>query len=381
MRIRDATITKQTQHATQALLCVSRCRSAGKSNLFTAFFLEEVRYGITEVALQHARKTVISMNTFSLDCLDDSECLKRFRFTKKDMARLIALLPWSDERNITKRRRYRTTSVLSICILTRRLATANRWWDLECEFFVTTPRMNEIFYEALEYVYDTLGGLLSTYRDAFIQSRATEYAQAIHDAGAPLESCVGFIDGTNIFIARPTGRAQRATYSGHKRRNCVKLQALSLPDGLIFHLFGPEEGRRHDMTLFRHSGIEADLARSLVVGGRQFYIYGDPAYVLRPYLQIGFRGSTLTDEEKEFNKQMSAVRVSVEWAFKDIKKYFTHVDTPRKLALKSTPAGLWYYVSTLMWNFRACCYGSQSATFFACKAPTLEEYIGALLDN
>jgi len=88
MRIRDATITKQTQHATQALLCVSRCRSAGKSNLFTAFFLEEVRYGITEVALQHARKTVISMNTFSLDCLDDSECLKRFRFTKKDMARL-----------------------------------------------------------------------------------------------------------------------------------------------------------------------------------------------------------------------------------------------------------------------------------------------------
>jgi DDE superfamily endonuclease len=72
-----------------------------------------------------------------------------------------------------------------------------------------------------------------------VESRARDYANALFDKGSPLNSVVGFIDGTAIEIARPSGARQRAAYSGHTRRNCQKFQAVSAPDGLILHLFGP----------------------------------------------------------------------------------------------------------------------------------------------
>jgi nuclease HARBI1 len=117
-----------------------------------------------------------------------------------------------------------------------------------------------------------------------IASRAGLYSRSIRLAGAPLENCIGFIDGTFIQIGRPKGASQHANYSGHKRINCIKFQAVAGPDGMVLNRFGPVEGRRHDMYLFMHSGIEDDLQRALVVGGRQYYIYGDSAYVIRPFI-------------------------------------------------------------------------------------------------
>ena len=172
---------------------------------------------------------------------------------------------------------------------------------------------------------------------------------------------------------------QRATYSGHKRRNGIKFQSMSLPDGIIHHLFGPLESRRHDMTLFRDSQIESALQRSLMIDGRQFYIYGDSAYVLRPFLQIAFQGAALTEEQCQFNTEMNRLRTSVEWGFKDIKKYFTHVDFTRKNIISNTPVGLHYIIAGLLWNFRACLYSSQTSQFFDCKAPSLEEYLFAFV--
>ena len=41
-----------------------------------------------------------------------------------------------------------------------------------------------------------------------------------------------------------------------------------------------------------------------------------PAYPHRPYLQASFRAAIrLTEEQTEFNRAMSAVRVSVGWVF------------------------------------------------------------------
>ena len=49
------------------------------------------------------------------------------------------------------------------------------------------------------------------------------FANAIHDKGAPLDQCWGFIDGTARPIARPIHN-QRIMYSGHKRIHCLKFQ-------------------------------------------------------------------------------------------------------------------------------------------------------------
>ena len=49
------------------------------------------------------------------------------------------------------------------------------------------------------------------------------FAAAIQAKGAPLDQCIGFIDGTVHPIARPTVN-QRIMYSGHKRVHCIKFQ-------------------------------------------------------------------------------------------------------------------------------------------------------------
>ena len=55
-------------------------------------------------------------------------------------------------------------------------------------------------------------------------------------------------------------------------------------------------------------------------------VYGEPAYPLRVHVQTPFRNHPLTDEMIVYNKSMSSVRVSVEWLFGEIVKYFKFVD-------------------------------------------------------
>ena len=83
-------------------------------------------------------------------------------------------------------------------------------------------------------------------------------------------------------------------YFGHKRMHCLVYQTITTPDGLILHMYGPEEGRRHDLTHLRNCGTENISQDCLVVGNRQYSIYGDAAYVLRPWLQTAFPTVTAT---------------------------------------------------------------------------------------
>jgi DDE superfamily endonuclease len=91
-------------------------------------------------------------------------------------------------------------------------------------------------------------------------------------------------------MARPGRRRsyQRAYYSGHKRFHCFSYQTITLPDGLIFSVYGPEDGGRHDMTLYSNSNMDEKLSNSLLVDDVQYCIYGDPACMLRSHLQVEF---------------------------------------------------------------------------------------------
>jgi DDE superfamily endonuclease len=56
---------------------------------------------------------------------------------------------------------------------------------------------------------------------------------------------------------------QRATYSGHKNRPGLKQQVITTPDGMLFHIVGPHEGRRHDIHLYAESGLDNILGENL----------------------------------------------------------------------------------------------------------------------
>ena len=109
--------------------------------------------------------------------------------------------------------------------------------------------------------------------------------------------------------------------------------------------------------------------------GVQYCFYGDPAYCFRPYLQVGFQGSNLTEYRIQFNSSVSNVRIAVEWNFRDIKMYFTHIYLPRKLKMGVTPASLWYVCFAIFWNFRICMYGIQTAEYFDYESMSIEEYL------
>lgn len=86
---------------------------------------------------------------------------------------------------------------------------------------------------------------------------------------------------------------------------CLVYKTLSTPKGLIFSLFGHEEGQRHHLTLYHNSGWYEILSQSLFINGEWFYIFGDKAYLHRPWLQRLFIVVKSNSIDGNFNKCIS----------------------------------------------------------------------------
>ena len=125
----------------------------------------------------------------------------------------------------------------------------------------------------LSFMYNRWNRLLTSFEQDWLASaKLQQYAKAIHDRGAPLDNCFGFVDGTIQRVSRP-GQNQRALYNGHKRVHAIKFQAVSAPIGLCINLFGPVEGRRHDSGMLADSGLLTLLERFVVTpDGKQLCI-------------------------------------------------------------------------------------------------------------
>ena len=140
-----------------------------------------------------------------------------------------------------------------------------------------------------------------------------------------LENCFEFVDGTVRRIAQPKYN-QRVMYNGHKRVHAIKFQSVVIPNGLIGNLAGPFEGKRHGSTMLHESGLLTSLEQVAFFNNYPLCLYGDPAYPLGVHLQTPFRNVEITSEMQEFNREMSRVRVSVEWMFGNITNYSSFVD-------------------------------------------------------
>jgi DDE superfamily endonuclease len=165
-------------------------------------------------------------------------------------------------------------------------------------------------------------------------------------------------------------------YNGHKRCHGIKFRTVATPDGLVFHVFGPEEGRRNDSKLCRKSNMIAVLAQSLVVNDRQLCLVADSAYTFRPWLQTMFPATNnANDEIQAFNKALSGARVAVEWSYKDIRQTWTSLDFKRKLKQNKSPIGFLLIVGCLLWNLKVVLgHGCQTREHFDSQPPTWSQY-------
>ena len=314
---------------------------------------------------------------FDLENMHEDECKAEFTFEKENLHDLVDALQLEEEQIMYNRLKIDT--IEAVCVLLKRLNYPCRYSDMVPRFARPVAEMCVINNHKMNLLFDQWGFLLTNFNHHLLSLQSLErYANAVHARGAPLSNCWGFVDGTVRPISRP-GRDQRVVYNGHKRVHVIKFQSVATPDGMVALLHGPYEGKRHDSGIFRESGLLQDLEHySVSPDGHVMCIYGDPAYPLRQQLQAPFKNAVFREEQQLWNKSMSSVRVSVEWLFGDIIKYFKFLDFKKNLKVQLSAVGKMYIVGTILQNSRNCLYGSTTSSFFDLDPPNLGNYFTRL---
>jgi DDE superfamily endonuclease len=115
---------------------------------------------------------------------------------------------------------------------------------------------------------------------------------------------------------------QRTTYSGYKRLLGLKWQVIATRWYVISHIW-PVRRTSPRCASVRRVWPGRILREKLLIDEVPHYRFGDSEYTLHPYLVTRFGGTNLDANELLFNKRISKAMVSVESAFKDIKKQFS----------------------------------------------------------
>lgn len=271
------------------------------------------------------------------------------------------------------RSRVKFTREEGLFLLCTRFAWPTRLKTMEFLFGYGASSISEAVNWVLYFIDNHWNFLLNDFTSGHLSTtRLLEFAKKVRAKGAPLDCCWGFIDCTIRQICRPK-KWQQDCYNGYKHLHALKYSAVKCPDGLIYHVFGPYEGRRNDNALLRESEL---LARRREFAP-SFYLYGDPAYPLSSVLISPFSHLTgeLSESQKIFNKRMSSCREAVEWGFADVVRLWTSLDFKSTQRVFTSPVGCQYRVAVILTNIHICLYGSETSLYFNCSPPTLSQYL------
>jgi hypothetical protein len=165
-----------------------------------------------------------------LNSISEHECISYFRFSRQHIHLLVSKLEFPDV--IIMHQRDRVMAVEAFCLLLRRLAYPNRWFDLKDNFGCHASSLSRIMNYVLNFLLLRLNQSLIYY--PLTPERLQQYAAAFHARGVPNGvSLWSVIDTKKVAVCKPDEN-QRALYSGHKRIHCLKYQTLEAPDGLFF---------------------------------------------------------------------------------------------------------------------------------------------------
>jgi nuclease HARBI1 len=148
---------------------------------------------------------------------------------------------------------------------------------------------------------------------------------------------------------------------------------------MIGHLYGPISCKRHDAYLLRRSELHDKLSIVLAAFPIDYLCYGDAAYPVQRYIKRGVKRVRNPGEADVVNVannlKMSKVRECVEWGFGKIVNMWAFLDFKKNLQIHSSPVATYYTVMANVTNCHTCLYGGQTASFFECIPPTIEEYL------
>ena len=153
------------------------------------------------------------------------------------------------------------------------------------------------------------------------------------------------VDGTHILRYRPDDKIQRkASYSGKKKQFTYNVQVITNCAGLILNISEAVDGSTHDYALFKKHLAEAgawllELAGTCGAEGKRMKVTSDLGYqgIKKDYPQFDHEQGAkrprkdnpdyeskhggLSEAQTKRNREISRIRIPVEWAMGDMKRY------------------------------------------------------------
>jgi hypothetical protein len=318
---------------------------------------------------------------------DDATCVSEFRFRKQDLVELAALL-WpkfkqhldGDKGTIRCLNRYVCHYETGLLIILYCLSRPRRLRpDMEQFFGMRLTHLSSVIATFMTAMHDIA---VPYFTNPFVwHERMPYYAALVQTKSNNACSNVwGFIDGTLRKTCRPS-LFQKLAYSGHKRSHGIKFQSVVAPDGFIVDLFGPIPGSRHDSFMLGQSELLHKLRELMPEGSPLYSLYGDPAYPQSAYIFGAHRNAQAGSPEARWNTQMSKVRESVEWGFKEIVAQWAFLDFKASMMIFKMPVGQYFIVAAFLTNLRNCLYGGQVSSYFNAQVLSLQDYLNLLVDE
>jgi hypothetical protein len=140
---------------------------------------------------------------------------------------------------------------------------------------------------------------------------------------------------------------------------------------MVGQMFGPVEGRRHDVYLLNLSKLDQHMQ----LLPPDAYVYGDQAYPVRPWLLSPFKGPNKPIHQRAWNRNMRTVRISVEHGFKIVCTLWSHLKFVPMQKIFLTSVSKQYIVCTALANMHNCLYPNQISQHFGVAPPELETYV------
>ena len=135
---------------------------------------------------------------FDLNEWTNDECLADFMFHKADVYRLFHVL------HITTYNRSLYDGLEAFCVFLKRYSYPCRYSDLVPRFERPVPELCMMSNSIMNFIYENYNYLLNDFNQPWLsRNKLEECSIAIHNKGAPLVNCFGFVDGTVRPCYRP----------------------------------------------------------------------------------------------------------------------------------------------------------------------------------
>ena len=88
-------------------------------------------------------------------------------------------------------------------------------------------------------------------------------------------------------------------------------------------------------------------------------------------------GSTLSNEQKLFNRRMSLIRISIENCFGRIGRLWQWIDWRKRMIIRAQPVGQYWFVEVLFTNYMTCFRGNVVSSRFETTPSLIKEYLNS----